>query len=248
MRFWHYLAIATLTFTMAGCAGTRNTTKSGSVESLYHQGKRVLAAGNYSKAIDYFQTLEGRYPFGLPAQQAQLEIAYAYYKNGEPQSTISAVQEFIKQNPTSPKVAYAYYLMGLANFPHQGRLMTLLRPAQAYQTDITPLKLSFVAFKTLIKKFPHSPYAPDARRRLIYLRNWLAAHEIYVAKYYQERGEWVAVINRCKVILVNYPQAPQVFPALRMMITAYRHLGLTKLAQQTREVLKYNQRQNKSNP
>ncbi|MEJ2481281.1 MAG: outer membrane protein assembly factor BamD [Acidihalobacter sp.] len=147
---------------------------------------------------------EARYPFGKYATQAQLNIAYAYYRNSEPKSAMAAAQRFINEHPRSPHIDYAYYLMGLADFQSTSGIVAFFRPNSAYEVDVTPLRKSFLAFKTLLEKFPHSRYAPDARKRMVYLRNQLAAHELYVAHYYMRRGAYVAVVNRCKDVLTTY--------------------------------------------
>lgn len=241
MRFWRYATLPALILTLAGCASTQDPTLGWSPEHIYSQAEKALSGGNYTQAINYFETLEGRYPFGRYAQQAQIEIAYAYYKNSEPQSAIAAARRFIKENPRSPHVDYAYYLIGLANFKSTDGIVSFFRPDRVYETDVTPLRESFMAFKSLIEKYPHSRYAPDARRRMIYLRNLLAAHELYVAQFYLKRGAYVAVVNRCKRMLTTYPGAAQTLEALKMMAKAYDKLGMTELAKQTREVIRLNE-------
>ncbi len=240
MRFWRYVAPLILLTTLAACAGSGNPTAGWSPEHLYSAGKTALDKGNYNKAINYFQTLQGRYPLGYYAQQAQLEVAYAYYKNGEPKSAIASAQEFIREHPRSPAAPYAYYLIGLADFKVTGGIIPLFRPDIEYQVDVRPLRRSFMAFKTLIEKYPYSKYASDARQRMIYLRNMLAAHDLYVADYYLRRGAWAAVIDRCENVLTEYPGAAGTPKALVMMVKAYRKLDMKTLARQTYEVLKLN--------
>lgn len=241
MRFWRYATLTALMLALAGCASTRDPTLGWSPQHIYDAAHTALSNGNYTKAVNYFQTLEGRYPFGRYAQQAQLEIAYAYYRNSEPKSAIAAAQRFIQEHPRSPHVDYAYYLMGLANFHNTGGIVAFFRPHLSYQVDVTQLRESFMSFKTLLQKFPHSRYAADARRRMIYLRNELAAHDLYVARYYMRRGAYVAVVNRCKTVLTQYPGAVETPAALKMMAKAYDKLGMTKLAEQTRQIIKLNQ-------
>ncbi|WP_455384220.1 outer membrane protein assembly factor BamD [Acidihalobacter prosperus] len=241
MRFWRYAALTALILALAGCASTRDPTQGWSPERIYNEAHQALTGGDYTKAINYFQTLEGRYPFGRYAQQAQLEIAYAYYRNSEPKSAIAAAQRFINEHPRSPHVDYAYYLMGLSDFQSTSGIVAFFRPNSAYEVDVTPLRKSFLAFKTLLEKFPHSRYAPDARKRMVYLRNQLAAHELYVARYYMRRGAYVAVVNRCKDVLTTYAGSSHTLRALNMMAEAYDKLGMNELAKQTREVIKLNQ-------
>lgn len=240
MRFRRYAAPLVLLAVLTGCA-TTDPTLSWSPDHLYNEARTALNNGDYTKAINYFQTLEGRYPLGRYAQQAQLEIAYAYYMNSEPESAIAAAQRFIDENPQSAHVDYAYYLMGLARFNPTSGIVSMFRPRIGTEVDVQPLRQSFMAFKTLIEKFPHSKYAPDARQRMVYLRNELAAHQLYVADYYMRRGAYVAVINRCRNVLTDYPGSSQTTDALQLMAKAYDALGMHALAEQTRQVLKLNE-------
>ncbi|OBS09031.1 outer membrane protein assembly factor BamD [Acidihalobacter prosperus] len=241
MHIWRHAALLVLiSAALAGCASTRTDTKHWTAEQYYKAGEQALKDSNYTRALNMFEALRGHYPFGQLARQAQLETIYVYYKQNEPKSTVEAAQRFIKENPLSPEVAYAYYMQGLANFNAHTGIMDRLFPVDPSRVDVAPLKESFAAFKTLVEKYPHSRYAPDARRRMIFLRNELAQHQLYVASYYMKRGAYVAVINRCKLVLQDYPGAQATPRALRMMIAAYDKLGMHELAEQTRKVLVLN--------
>lgn len=242
MQIWRHVALITLaSAALAGCATTHNIeTKNWTAQQYYKAGSTALKDGNYSRARKMFQDLRGHYPFGRLARQAQLDTIYVYYKQNEPKSAVQAAQSFIKQNPLSPEVPYAYYLEGLANFDSHKSIMSRIFPIVPSKLDVKPLKQSFTAFKTLVEKYPHSVYAPDARKRMIYLRNELAQHEIYVAHFYMRRGAYVAVVNRCKVVLQQYPGAASTPKALKMMIKAYNKLGMPELAEQTHKVLELN--------
>ncbi|WP_455380427.1 outer membrane protein assembly factor BamD [Acidihalobacter prosperus] len=248
MQIWRHVALITIaSVALAGCATTKHSeTKNWTAQQYYKAGTLALKDGDYSRARTMFQDLRGHYPFGRLARQAQLDTIYVYYKQNEPKSAVQAAQSFIKQNPLSPDVPYAYYLEGLANFNAHRSLMTRIFPIPSSKLDVKPLKESFTAFKTLVKKYPHSAYAPDARKRMIYLRNELARHELYVAHFYMRRGAYVAVVNRCKVVLQQYPGASDTPRALKMMIKAYKKLGMPELASQTREVLNLNYPQGKT--
>ncbi|AOV17879.1 hypothetical protein BJI67_13165 [Acidihalobacter aeolianus] len=240
MQIWRYAAILTLVATLAACASAPDETKHWTAEQYYKAGEQALRDSNYTRALHMFDSLRGHYPFGNYARQAQLETIYVYYKQNEPKSAVEASQRFIKENPLSPQVAYAYYMQGLANFNVRSGIMDRLFPVDPSRVDVKPLKESFAAFKKLVEKYPHSEYAPDARRRMIFLRNELAQHELYVAHFYMRRGAYVAAINRCKVVLQEYPGAADTPRALSMMIEAYGKLGMPDLAAQTRKVLNLN--------
>lgn len=210
------------------------------VERLYEEAKKAREGGDYQTAIDYYEKLESRYPFGPYAEQAQLEIAYCYYKYEEPASAIAAADRFIKLHPRHPNVDYAYYMKGLTNF-HQGRgFVERYLPIDGSQRDPAAALQAFQDFGELTQRFPDSPYAADASRRMIYLRNQLARYEVHVAEYYMRRGAFVAAANRAKYVLERYPRSTAVPDALAIMAKAYSNLELDALAEDALRVLKLN--------
>ena len=211
-----------------------------SAEQLYQKAKNELNHKNYRGAIELYETLEARYPFGQHAQQAQLETAYAYYKDDEADSAIANADRFIRLNPNHPHVDYAYYLKGLANFNRTNGLLGALIRRDRADKDPEPLRKSFDDFKTLVTNYPDSRYAEDARIRMVYLRNVLAEHEMKIADYYMRRGAWVAALNRSKYVVENLEGSQSVPKALSIEVTAYRKLGLNELADDTLRVLKLN--------
>ena len=226
---------------LSACASLQSDpTADWSAARLYSEAKDQLDNGNYEQAINYFETLEARYPFGRYAQQAQLEIAYAYYKYDEPDSAIAAADRFIKLNPRHPHVDYAYYLKGLVNFNRGSGFMDRLIKRDPSDMDPQPLTQAYNDFSTLVQRFPDSRYAPDARQRSIFLRNELAEYEIKVADYYVRRGAWLAVAKRCQYVLETYPGAEVTPKALALLARAYAELGMTDLERDTRRVLEQN--------
>jgi outer membrane protein assembly factor BamD len=215
-------------------------TKNWSASKLYTTAKEQLDEGNYTQAIQFFEKLEARYPYGPYAQQAQLEVAYAYYKDGEPVSAIAACDRFIKLHPNHPNVDYAYYLKGLANFIEDTSLFAFLGDQDMSQRDPRSARESFEAFKELTTLFPNSKYAPDALARMKYLVNSLASHEVHVARHYYARGAYVAAANRAKHVLQHYQQAPALEEALAIMARSYDQMGMTDLRDDALRVLKKN--------
>ncbi len=212
-------------------------TKNWSARKIYTEAKKSLSSGDYENAINFYETLESRYPFGRFAKQGQIEIAYAYYKFDEPESAIAAADRFIKLHPKHPHVDYAYYLKGLIYFNRNIGFLGRLFQQDSSSRDPESSKQAFQEFSTLIKKFPNSRYATEARLRALYLRNNLAEHELHVAKYYMTRKAYVAAVNRCKYIIENYDRSSAVPGALDIMAQAYDKLGLTELAADARRVL-----------
>jgi outer membrane protein assembly factor BamD len=207
---------------------------------LYSEAKDELNSGNYETAIKYFEKLQARYPFGRYAQQAQLELIYAYYKSDEPDAAIAAADRFIRTYPRNPFVDYAYYLKGIVNFSRNTSLTDRIFPNDSTQTDTSTTLQSFNDFSELVRKFPQSKYAEDAKQRMLFLRNNLAAYEVRVANYYIRRKAYVAAVNRAKYVLMTYPRTPAVADALAAMTRAYVAMDMTGLAQDSLRVLTLN--------
>jgi outer membrane protein assembly factor BamD len=214
-------------------------TKGWSVQRLNTEAELSMRNRDYDKAIGYYEKLKSRYPHGRYALQAELEIAYAYYKKGEAASAIAAADRFIKLHPHHPNVDYIYYLKGLATFNERG-IVEKLTKQDISDRDPKALRESFAAFKELITRFPESRYTKDATLRMSYLVNTLAEHEMHVARYYMKRGAYVAAVNRCKYVIETYPQTPAVEQALVIQISAYDMLGIEDLKADALRVLKTN--------
>jgi len=215
-------------------------TRGWSAEKLYAEAKDNLNSRNYEQAIKYYEKLEARFPYGRYAQQAQLEIAYAYFKDSEPAQAVTAVERFIKLHPNHPSVDYAYYLKGLANFNEDLGWTGYISGQDLTERDPKAAREAFDAFKTLVTRFPESRYAPDSVARMNYLVNALASHEIHVARYYMKRGAYVAAANRVQYALKNYPRAPANEEGLVIMVAAYDALGLKDLRDDAERVMKQN--------
>jgi outer membrane protein assembly factor BamD len=209
-------------------------------EELYRRAKAALNSGDYETAINTFEKLEVRFPFGKYAQQAQLEIAYAYYKFDEPDSSIATADRFIRNNPGNPHLDYAYYLKGLVNYNRGANFVDRVAHREPSERDTRALRDSFNDFTQLVKKFPDSRYAADARDRLVFLHNQLARYEINVANYYMRRGAYVAAANRAKYVIENYQRTPAAHDALKVLVQAYTEMGMTDLAQDVQRVLDLN--------
>ena len=229
---------------LAGCGlfgnGEGDKTVNWSVQKLYSEAEDELNAGGYATAIKYFEQILARFPFGRYAQQAQMEIAYAQYRDGEKDLALAAADRFIKQYPNSPNVDYVYYLKGLVSFNDNLGLLGSLSGQDLTERDPKALRDSFDAFRDLVVRFPESKYSPDAILRLNYLVNAMAAHEVHVARYYLRRGAYVAAANRAEVVVQQYQQAPAVHDALEIMVAAYDGLKMPQLRDDTKRVLDTN--------
>lgn len=228
-------------FLVSGCSTllgeAPDETKDWSVSKLYNEAHAELTGRNYTNAIKLFEKLESRFPYGRYAQQAQLEIAYAHYKEGEAALAIAAADRFIKLHPNHPNVDYAYYLRGLANFNEDLGLLHIVSRQDLTERDPKAARDAFDAFRELVQRYPSSKYAEDARARMSYLVNALASHEVHVARYYLKRGAYVAAANRAQSSLKNYPQAPANEEGLLIMVKAYDAMGLTDLRNDAERVM-----------
>ena len=242
MRFFTTcLLIATLTGLAAcGPATEIDPTADWSVEKFYLEARSELDKGNYLTAIEYYETLESRFPFGKYAKQAQIDVAYAYFKFDEPDPAITAIDRFIKLHPRHPAVDYAYYLKGLVNFERGGNILDVISERDLSEYDRNLLLRAYNDFRLMVERFPSSDYATDARKRMIYLRNELARADYKVASYYATRDAWVAVTGRTRFILINYQGTEIIKPTLELQLQAYERLGLDQLADDTRRILDLN--------
>ena len=237
-------SLATLTVVLAvaisGCGllpGDIDETRGWSAAKLYSEARNALNDRHFETAIKYYEKLEARYPYGRYAQQAQIETAYAYYKDGEAASAIAAAERFIKLHPNHPNVDYMYYLRGLANFNDDLGVMGYISGQDMSERDPKATQAAFDAFKELVTRFPKSRYTPDAVERMNYLVNALASHEVHVARYYMKRGAYVAAVNRAQYALKTFPQAPANEEGLVIMVKAYDALGMTDLRNDAERVM-----------
>jgi outer membrane protein assembly factor BamD len=211
-----------------------------SAVQLYRSAKAEMEDGNYLTAIEQYEILESRYPFGKYATQAQIDVGYAYYKYDELEPAIAAVERFIKLNPRHEAVDYAYYLRGIINFNSGKSFLDKVSKRDMADYDLSILLSASSDFRILLRRFPDSKYAADARQRLVFLHDKLANSELKVAEYYASRDAWVAAANRTKAILQTYPGTSAIKPALKIQLTAYQQLGLEELATDTQRIIDLN--------
>ena len=228
---------------LSGCAvfsDPEDETLKWSAERFYAEAKESLEVGDYKTALKYYELLEARYPFGKYAQQAHLDIIYAYYKYEEPESALLTADRFIKLYPRHPQLDYVYYLKGLINFERNQGIFERLLPLDRSQRDQNTAVKSFYDFAELIERFPNSKYSQDARQRMLYLRNTLAENELHVARFYLQRGAYIAAANRAKMVIESYQRTPAVPYALVILAKSYKIMGLNNLSDSTLKVLKLN--------
>lgn len=233
------LAVLALAVGLSGCNREKKE-ETRSAEELYEEASYALKYRNYGRAVRLYRTLNTQYPFGRHAEQGQLDMAYAYYRARQPDQALSTLERFIRTYPTHPNVDYARYLKGLVNYEESRSFLRRMVPSMALDRDHENARRSFRDLQELIQRHPDSRYVPDARQRMVYLRNNLAEYEVMVGSYYQRRHAYVAAVNRAEYVIENYPGAPATVDALMLLADNYEALDLPELAADTRRVLEMN--------
>jgi outer membrane protein assembly factor BamD len=232
-----------LALAIAGCSWLpqqKDETSGWSADQLYKAAHDAMLDGNYTRATKLFETLEARFPYGRYAQQAILETAYASWRGYEPAAAIAAADRFIRTYPNHPNVDYAYYLKGLVHFREDQGLLGYVYELDLSEREPKSMRESFFAFKELVTKFPESRYAQDSLARMKFLTNSLALYEVKVARYYFNRGAYVAAVNRAQASLTGYPRTPANEDALEVLVNSYDKLGLVQLRDDSQRVLAAN--------
>ena len=244
----HFLRIAGLMLVVAvtgtGCGKffkkDKDSVEGKPVEEIYEKAHSSMVGGNWARAEITFRQLIAQYPYGPYTEQALMETAYAQYKAGKMEDTVSTVDRFIRTYPTQRNVPYMYYLRGLAN---SGRDTVFLQKVWKLDPSRRDLATPFQAyndFNLLAERYPNSRYSADARQRMIALRNLFARHELDTALYYLRRDAWVAAASRGRYLLETYPQSEYQNDAVAVLAEAYTQLGNETLAADARRVLVQN--------
>jgi outer membrane protein assembly factor BamD len=229
---WYGLCVLLL----MACASAPDTDAMGAAELLV-AGDKAVTAKHYPQANTYYGALRTRFPFGKEARQALLNSMYVNIKDNNPASALASAETFIHLYPRDPHVDYAYYMKGLANFGRDINFFERVFNVDIAARDLNHFKVSFRDFNTLVRLFPNSQYAADARLRMAFIRNALAEHTLQVANFYYERKTYVAAANRAQEVVLHYQGAPQVMRALQLLVKSYQAMDMGKQAQQSQQLL-----------
>lgn len=226
---------------IAGCGGgPEEDTVPGSIGEVYSQAQKAMRNGNFARAVFILEQIQSRFPFDPLGKQAQLDLLYSFYKSGRDEEAIDAAEQFIRENPTHPRVDYALYIQGLTYFDKDpGRFAKMLGVDRAERPPAEN-RQALAIFKRLVQRYPSSEYAADSEKRLRFLKERLARYENYVAEYYLRRGAYVAALNRAKNALEQFNGAEANCESLQLMARAYDALKLDDLAADTRRVIATN--------
>lgn len=236
-RTMHLLVLCMVLGATACSSISDDPTVNWSPNRLYQEAKDEAAAGRYEKAITFYEKLEARAAGTLLGQQAQLEKAYTFHRNGQQAQALSTIERFLKLHPASPAYDYALYLKGTITFTEDLGLLGRLGGQNLSERDQLAAKDSFQAYRELVNRFPNSKYTADAKQRLVYIVNALAEYEVHVARYYFSRKAYVAAINRAQQAIVDFQDAPALADALAVMVDAYDAMGLVQLRDDTKRIL-----------
>ena len=235
------LSIFILSIMISSCSSNEEIPDERLLEKeLYDQAQLRLKNGSYSTAIRSLEALESRFPFGRYAEQAQAELIYAYYMNAQFEASQSAAERFINLHPRHTHSGYAYYMKGLASFTDDSGLFSRYFQSDLAKREVVMAQQSFDELSDFIARYPESKYVPHAKQRMIYLRNLLAQHEVYVADFYMKRGAYLAAIGRAKYVIEHLPNTPQTPYALSILIEAYGLMEYNELRKINLEILNSN--------
>lgn len=235
-----FLFALTLLSGCAGSDGNKDDTDIWSEAKLYSEATDKLNDADFAKCGKYFEKLEARFPFGPYSQQAQINAAYCYWKAQEQTQALVAIDRFIKLHQGSPNLDYAYYLKGLITFNDDLGWLGKFTGQDLSERDPKAAKEAFESFKVVVERFPNSKYAPDALDRMRYIVNSLAEADVIVARYYYQRGAYLAAANRAQLVIRDYDRAPAVEEALYILTKSYEKLGMTQLSNDSARVFKLN--------
>lgn len=234
-------AAALLALQLSGCSSPPvDDSPNATAERLYKDALEDLDSGSYERALKTLERVESLASGSMLGQQALLQIAYLNWRTGERQAGLTAIERFIKLNPSSPALDYALYLRGVLNFSDNLGLLGSWFGQDLSERDQKAARESYQAFKQLVDQFPNSRYTPDAKQRINFIVNSLASYEVHVARYYLRRGAYVAAANRAQAAVAEYQQTPSVEEALFILVQSYDKLELPKLRDDAERVLRQN--------
>lgn len=239
-RVKYLIATATLALILSGCSSKEQEQTEKPVFQLYDSAQQKLQDGNYRQAITELETIDNRYPFGPYSQQVQLDLIYAYYKADELALAQASIDRFIRLNPTHPNIDYILYMRGITNMAMDDNMLQDFFNVNRNDRDPQYTRVAFADFNQLLRNYPQSQYANDAKKRMLSLHNRLADYDLSVAQFYTKREAYVAVVNRVEQMMQFYPDTEATHKALPLMENAYRQLKLNEQADKVKAIIAAN--------
>lgn len=228
---------------IAGCSAFKpevDKTAGWSAERLYKDAHSEMSDSNWKDARTRLEAVESRYPFGIYAQQALVDLAYVNWKDDDPEQALAAISRFQQQYPNHPGTDYMLYLKGLVTFTPPSAAFSNITRQDPSERDPKGLRQSYESFNDLIKRYPKSRYTEDAKKRVTWLVSTIAENETHVAQYYYERGAYVAAINRAQKVITDFQGVAIAEKALYIMVLSYDKLGMTQARDDVKRVLDKN--------
>ncbi len=223
-----------------GCSSSNEIVPDVPASELYTDAQSSLREGNWLTAIEKLEALDSRYPFGAYSEQVQLDLIYAYYKNGDLALALATIERFSRLNPTHKKMDWVLYMKGLSHMAQDQNFMHGLFNIDRSDRDPEPVKAAFNDFKRLLQRYPESAYAADAKKRMVALKNRLAEYDLAIADFYLRREAWIAAINRAQELQRTYPETKAARKSLKIQLEAYEQLGLTESVEKTKQLMALN--------
>lgn len=225
---------------LVGCTSSEEIVPDVPPSELYSEAQVLLQEGSWMTAIEKLEALDSRYPFGAYSEQVQLDLIYAYYKNDDLALGLATIERFMRLNPTNDKLDWVLYMRGLTHMAQDRNFMHDVFNIDRSDRDPEPVKSAFADFKKLLERYPNSPYAQDAQKRMFALKNRLAEYDLATADFYLRREAWIAAINRCQELQKTYPNTEAARKALNIQLQAYQELGLEEAVERTRQLMELN--------
>ena len=197
---------------------------------LYNQGLANMRAGKLSEASRKFEAIDKQHPYSEYARKAMVLNSFATYRMGRYSESINSARRYISLYPNSEDTAYAYYLIGLSYYKQIPKVTR----------DQKVTRQAYTAFNEVITRYPDSEYVLDSEEKMRFARDQLAGKEMQIGRYYQERKEYAAAVNRFRTVIEDHPSTPQVEEALARLVEVYFAMGLTSDAQAAAAVLGHN--------
>ncbi|WED27170.1 outer membrane protein assembly factor BamD [Vibrio sp. DW001] len=223
-----------------GCSSSDEIVPDVPASELYTDAQSSLRSGNWLTAVEKLEALDSRYPFGPYSEQVQLDLIYAYYKNGDLPLALATIERFSRLNPTHTKMDWVLYMRGLSHMAQDQNYMHNIFNIDRSDRDPEPVKSAFADFKRLLQRYPNSAFAADAQKRMYALKNRLANYDLASADFYLRREAWIAAINRSQELQKTYPDTEAARKSLEIQLEAYQQLGLTEAVARTKELMKLN--------
>ncbi len=230
MRPFRFALLALSLLMLAACGEKQEPYVEKPVEDLYNTALNTLEDRLYLKAARQFEEVERQHPYSAWATKAQLMAGFSFYQGNKYEEAVAALDQFIELHPSHRDAPYAYYLKGLAYYEQIADV--------GRDQEVTDRALK--SLDEVIRRFPDSRYARDARLKLDLTRNHLAGKEMEIGRYYLRLGQYLAAINRFRRVIENYQTTEQVPEALLRLTEAYLSLGVREEAQQAAAVLGFN--------